>query len=229
MERRMDHNQAMRSQTCEKYLLGELSPQLREAYEEHYFSCQECALHLRTASQLLGAARQILAAQPAIAAAVAAGPSAGGFAWLKLSIAVPTFAALLLFIGYQNFVTIRHYKQPSSPNILPMYSLIAGNTRGDQGLVFTVAPNQPLGLYVDVPANPSYSTYLLRLQDPSGAVVPLPSLTAAEAQKTQVITFNPARLAGNYALIISGLANPAGDPSAATELAHIQFSVVFKN
>ena len=225
----MDHNEAMHSQACEKYLLGELSPDFREAYEEHYFSCQECALHLRTTSQLLGATRQILAARPAAAAPVAARPSAGWLAWLKPSIVIPAFAALLLFIGYQNFVTVPHYKQLSSPAVLPMYSLIAGNTRGDQGLIFTVSPNRPFGLYVDLPADPSYSTYLLRLQDPSGAVAPLRSLTAAEAQKTQVVTFNPARLAGNYALIISGLTNPAADPSAATELARIQFSVVFRN
>lgn len=225
----MDHNEAMHSQACEKYLLGELSPEFREAYEEHYFSCQECALHLRTAAQLLGATRQILAAQPATAAPVAARPSAGRFAWLKPSIVIPAFAALLLFIGYQNVVTVPHYKQFSSPTVLPMYSLVAGNTRGDQGLVFTVSPKQPFGLYVDVPSDPSYSTYLLRLQDPTGAIASLRSLSAAEAQKTQVVTFNPDRLAGNYALIISGVANPAADRSAATELARIQFSVVFKN
>ena len=225
----MDHNEAMHSQACEKYILGELSPELREAYEEHYFSCQECALHLRTTTQLLGSTRQILAAQPATAAPVAARPPAGWLVWLKPSVAIPVFATLLLFIGYQNLVTIPHYQQSSSPTILPMYSLIAGNTRGEQGLVFTVSPNQPFGLYVDVPADPSYSTYLLRLQGPAGAIVPLRSLTAAEAQKTQVVTFSPARLAGNYALIISGLANPAADPSTTTELARIQFSVVFKN
>ena len=226
----MDHNEAMHSQACEKYLLGELSPELREAYEEHYFSCQECALHLRTTAQFLGATRQVLAAQTAtVDPSLATRPSAGWFTWLKPSIAVPVFAALLLFIGYQNFVAIPHYKQASSPTVLPMYSLIAGNTRGDQGLVFTVSPNQPFGLYVDVPADPSYSTYLLRLQDPSGAVVLLPSLSSAEAQKTQVVTINPGRRAGNYTLAISGLAKPSADPSAATELARIQFSVVFKN
>jgi hypothetical protein len=225
----MDHNEAMHSQACEKYLLGELSSELREAYEEHYFSCQECALHLRTTSQLLGSTRQLLAAQAATATPVTARPPAGWFAWLRPSIAIPVFAALLLFIGYQNFVTIPHYKQFSPPTVLPMYSLIAGNTRGEQGLVFTVFPNQPVGLYVDIPADPSYSTYLLRLQDPSGAVVPLRSLAAVEVQKTQVVTFNPAHLAGNYALIISGLANPTADPSTATELARIQFSVVLKN
>lgn len=225
----MDHNEAMHFQACEKYLLGELSPDLREAYEEHYFSCQECALHLRTTAQFLGASRQVLAAQPAAGTHVAARPSAGWFAWLKPAIAIPVFAALLLFIGYQNIVTIPQYKQASSPTVLPMYSLIAGNTRGDQTLVFAVSPDQPFGLYVDVPADPSYSTYILRLRDPAGAITPLRSLTAVEAQKTQVLTLNPARQAGNYALIILGQANSAAGLSTPAELARIQFSVVFKN
>lgn len=226
----MDHHDAMHSQACEKYLLGELSSELREAYEEHYFSCQECALHLRTTAQFLGAARQVLAAQPATAGSqVASRPSAGWSSWLKPSIAIPVFAALLLFIGYQNFVTIPQYKQASSPTVLPMYSLIAGNTRGGQSLIFTVSPDQPFGLYVDVPADPSYSTYVLRLQSPSGATTPLRSLTAAEAQKTQVIALNPARQAGNYALIILGQTNSAAGSSTPAELARIQFSVVFRN
>src|SRR5436189_6090277 len=71
MERNlMDHDQAVKSQVCEKYLLGELSPELRNAFEEHYFSCVECAMQLRTAAELIGASQQILARAPAIAAKV---------------------------------------------------------------------------------------------------------------------------------------------------------------
>ena len=66
----MDHDQAVKSQVCEKYLLGELSPELRNAFEEHYFSCVECAMQLRTAAELIGASQQILARAPAIAAKV---------------------------------------------------------------------------------------------------------------------------------------------------------------
>ena len=39
----MDHEEAMWLQAAEKYVLGELAEELREAYEEHYFDCQECA------------------------------------------------------------------------------------------------------------------------------------------------------------------------------------------
>jgi len=110
-----------------------------------------------------------------------------------------------------------------------MYSLISANTRGDQGLVFSVAPGEPFGLYVDVPAEPAFSTYLLRLQDPSGASSPLRSLTAQEAQKTQVVTVQPGKRSGKFTLVISGITASGADASSAKELARLQFSVEMKN
>jgi hypothetical protein len=35
----MDHLEAKRIQAAEKYVLGELTPALRDEYEEHYFDC----------------------------------------------------------------------------------------------------------------------------------------------------------------------------------------------
>ena len=46
----MDHNEAVQQMATEKYLLGELPPELREAFEEHFFDCPECAMDLRTAA-----------------------------------------------------------------------------------------------------------------------------------------------------------------------------------
>ena len=39
----MDHTQAISEKMTEKYLLDELTPQLRENFEEHFFDCLECA------------------------------------------------------------------------------------------------------------------------------------------------------------------------------------------
>jgi len=226
----MDHQLAVKSQACEKYLLGELSPELRDAYEEHYFSCTVCAMQLREATELIAASKLILAENPQAAPVPA---SAEGFTawwrWFRPSIAIPAFAALLLFVGYQNFVTIPHLQQSASPRVLPMYSLISANTRGDQGLVFSVAPGEPFGLYLDVPADPAFSTYLLRLQGPSGASSPLRSLTALEAQKTQVVTVQPGKRSGKFTLVISGITAPGADASSAKELARLQFLVEMKN
>ena len=225
----MDHHQAVKSQVCEKYLLGELSPELRDAYEEHYFSCAECAMQLRSAAELIGAGQQILARTPAIGAKVHGAPKPGGwFKWLQPAIAIPVFASLLLLVGYQNFVTIPHLKQAVSPRVLPMFSLISANTRGETAPEFVTRPDEPLGLYVDVPADATYSTYDIRLEDPNGKTIPLRSLSYAEAQKTQVFVVNPGKTAGRYSLIIFGRAK-SEQGTAATELARLQFTVVFSS
>jgi hypothetical protein len=226
----MDHNQALESQACERYLLGELAQTERDAYEEHYFSCSDCAEQLRTAADFLGASREIFAASPTPRPSMdSARTGLGWLVWLKPAYAIPAFAVLLFFIGYQNFVTIPTYKRAASPQVLPMHSLITANTLGDGSLNFSVSPNQPFGLYVDAPYDPAYSTYLLTLVAPSGLTTSLRSLSAAEAQKTQIITINPGNQAGKYTIVVSGLAAPNADPSSAKELARLQFTVAFPN
>jgi hypothetical protein len=221
----MDHNEALQSQACEKYLLGELSPALRDAYEEHYFSCRECALELHTAADFLGASREIFAQTPAASPAQQLIPTRRWFAWLKPVFALPAFAVLLLFIGYQNFVTIPEYKQAVAPRVLPMHSLIAGNTRGREGLVFSATPNEPIGLYIDVPADAAYATYLLRLEDPTGKSSLLRSVSSDQAQNTQVVILSPDSRAGKYTIVISGVATGSPTGSSAEELARLQFTI----
>ncbi len=46
----MDHSEAVRMRAAEKYVLGELSPVLREEYEEHFFVCVACALDVKAAA-----------------------------------------------------------------------------------------------------------------------------------------------------------------------------------
>src|SRR5579859_7140734 len=40
---RMNHEEAIRMMGTEQYLLNELSPELREQFEEHFFDCGICA------------------------------------------------------------------------------------------------------------------------------------------------------------------------------------------
>ena len=58
----MDHNEALRQQAAEKYVLGELPPTLRDEYEEHYFECEECAEDVRAAAEFVDNVRAVLRA-----------------------------------------------------------------------------------------------------------------------------------------------------------------------
>jgi hypothetical protein len=224
----MDHDLAVKSQACEKYLLGELSPELRDAYEEHYFSCAECATQLRIAAEVISAGQQIFAETPAPAVLEHTMPELGIWSrWLRPAFAIPVLAGLLLAVGYQNLVIIPRLKESQSPRVLPMFSLIAANTRGERTPQFVARPDEPIGLYVDVPADPAYSAYDIRLQDPTGKTTPVRSISYAEAQKTQVVILNPDTRPGNYVIVISGRAASGEATAAAKELARLQFAIEF--
>src|SRR5947209_7448790 len=53
----MNHEEAMKAQTTERYLLGDLPENERDAFEEHYFECAICADDLRSGSAFVDAVR----------------------------------------------------------------------------------------------------------------------------------------------------------------------------
>ena len=79
-------------------------------------------------------------------------------AFLRPSFAVPVFALLLLFAGYQNLIVIPHLKSaaPSAvPQTLPSYSLLTADSRGGEPLAINVPANKSFSLYIDIPPKSS--------------------------------------------------------------------------
>src|SRR5215472_16506480 len=64
-DRTMDHNEAVRQNASERYLLDELDPELRDQFEEHLFDCQDCALDVRAGAMFVEQTKIILS-EPAI-------------------------------------------------------------------------------------------------------------------------------------------------------------------
>lgn len=115
----MDHAEATRIQATSRYLLGELPPSEADAFEEHYFSCRECAEELKIETLFAENARAVFRDRANFAPATSASrPQAGPGWWerLRAGMAVPFAAALatagclLGVIGFQNLVTIPHLK-----------------------------------------------------------------------------------------------------------------------
>jgi hypothetical protein len=228
----MDHNEAIQLQAAVKYVLGELSPVQRDDYEEHYFDCAECAVDIKALATFADTTREVLRQEKASQLAKDLVPARGGWLrWLQPVVAVPAFAALLLMLGYQSFVSVPHWKtlatQSAAPRVLPMFSLITANTRSSDSLAFRVPQGEPFGLYIDVPTDAAYQAYLLRLVDPKGQSRTLRALSYEEAQKTQVVEVNPDRSPGAYQIGVLGLSNKESDPGKAAILATMKFSVEF--
>ena len=62
----MDHSQALRLHAAEKYLLGELAPEVREQFEEHYFECEECANDVKAGAAFIDCARVSFKGSPGL-------------------------------------------------------------------------------------------------------------------------------------------------------------------
>jgi hypothetical protein len=104
----MDHLQAVNTLAMERYLLEEMPQPERDSFEEHYFSCPECAEDARTAAAMCDGAASGLARTDA-GTTTSRKPGVLPFrpatrpGW-RSSVALPWAAAALLAIGigYQN-------------------------------------------------------------------------------------------------------------------------------
>ena len=171
----MDHNEATQQMFAERYLLGELTPELRDAFEEHAFDCPECSVDLRAGATFIGAAKAEL---PKIAEASAAMPKPAIIrpakkkmdwqAWLRPAFAIPVFAALLALIAYQNLDTIPALRKAASePSVLPSTAFHAG-TRGATHTSVEADRTQGAILSIDLPLESGYTSFAFDLYDPQG-------------------------------------------------------------
>jgi hypothetical protein len=92
----MDHETAVKLGASERYLLGELTGEDRDSFEEHFFMCPECAEDVRALTVFAANAKAVFR-EKATGPAPHAGLFSSGRA-LRLSAALN--AVLLLGLGY---------------------------------------------------------------------------------------------------------------------------------
>src|SRR5262245_3118106 len=95
----MDHQQAIKMHAAERYLLEELSEEERESFEDHYFSCTECADEVKAAFMFADNAKAVMAQWPARRAER---QRVNFWEWLR-PVLIPAMAVLLLgVVVYQS-------------------------------------------------------------------------------------------------------------------------------
>jgi hypothetical protein len=222
----MDHHQATQLAAVEKYLLDELTPELREEFEAHFFDCQECAFDLRATDAFVAAAKQELRVNPVNdSAAVKKSRSPLAMFWPS-AVAWSALAASLLIIAYQNLVLFPHVQtqvaELKAPEILPSLSLVGGNSRGGRLPVAAVRAGQPFLLSLDLPAEDHLSSYSCLLYSPSGSLlwrVEVAPQLAKDTISIRVPTIG--KQSGDFTLVIKGNKSDEG----ATDLARYRFTL----
>lgn len=224
----MDHSEAVKQMAAERYLLDELTPEERDAFESHLFDCPECALDLRAGAAFVDEAKiqlpDLIANLPASAPAdtkKAKDKAKDWFLWWRPAIAAAAFASLLAVVSYQNLVTYPALREAANqPRILP-WAPMHGETRGGGHLTLTADRKHgvalPVGLLGQMDAA-SYSSYSLDLLDPQGKLLWAGAVAAAGAGETVNQSYSleiPGAMLGNglFTVVVSGVA-PNGERTA---------------
>ncbi len=215
----MDHSEALQQMAAERYLLNELTPDTREAFEAHFFDCPECALDLRAGAAFV---KESKAQLPGLTGALPV-PSRSGnlrvkrewwLGWLQPAFAAPVFATLLLVLGYQNLVIYPALRASADqPRLLP-WAPLHGATRGGAAPTIDADRRHGVALPVELPMQPSmgaYASYSFDLYDPQGklawtGVAAAPAGDAGDNQRLSLVIPGAMIENGAYTVAVSGVA-----------------------
>jgi hypothetical protein len=217
----MDHNEAIQQMIVEKYLLDELSPETREEFEAHFFECRECAEDLRTSAVMIENFKAGLSQETVekpVRTPAPTGERSGWLAWLRPALVLPAVAILAGVIVYQNFVTYPQLKMTANvPQVLPWAS-VSVSARGANTPVITTRPGEGFLLFVNVPPDGRYSSYIAELRDPSGKVDWSLTIPANSDDSYPVHVPGAQRADGNYTLVVQGVSG-TGEKTAVGQAA----------
>lgn len=215
----MEHSEAVKQMAVERYLLKELTPEEREAFEEHVFDCPECALDLSAGAAFVDEAKVQLPAVTVTSPEPSPGTRKprtkwdGWFSWMRPAFAAPAFAALLLVLGYQNLVTFPALRSAADqPHLLPAVPL-HGATRGDERMTITADRSHGIALPFDFyrqPDSANYSSYAFDLYDPQGKLawtgaIPVPGGDQGSDERISLAIPGAMLQNGVYTIVVSGI------------------------
>lgn len=187
----------MSTLATERYLLGEMTDTERDSFEEHFFSCAECAEDVIAGDKM----REGVRAGLGWAGAPATGRKRP--AW-KPAVVIPWAAAasLMVVAGYESYQVTSIRRELASPMALTPLTLRAP-TRG-QELSVLATPGGVVTMAVDLGSNRFDDGLKYEIRSESGEVVgagdaPAP---APGAPLLLVIRSSTFRASGRYVLVL---------------------------
>jgi hypothetical protein len=209
----MEHSEALDMMATERYLLDEMIPGEREAFEAHFFGCAECAADVRDGRVLLDSGKALARekARPARPAP-------------QVWWAIAASLAFVAVISYQNFVTIPglHAEREAAmaPRVLHSLSLMTAGSRSEASTAVAVG-DQPFTLYFDVPPQQTFATYRCVIRGSGGGSRFTVPLSSSEARTSvQLLVPGGVLAGGDYDLVVEGLSG-----TQTVEIARYPFSI----
>jgi hypothetical protein len=216
--RMMEHEEAMKNLVAERYLLGELTENDRDAYDEHLFSCPVCFEQVGT--EFVGHLRRMGTEEPRPAVVQPVRPL-----FLRMFRPAPAFALIACLLAgatlYQN-MTIAMLK---APQVELRYQL-SEQSRGNSAVNIVQAPrNSRVRLVTEFRRPKEFASYEVQIQTPDGNIKhrfpfsPLPS-----EDKVEFSLYAGTLQTGKYVLVVQGK-----DGDSSQELARDSFTMQLRD
>ncbi len=200
----MDHNRAVENQAVERYLFGEMNEEERDSFEEHFFTCEECAEDVRASARFRANAREVLPEFPKAAAPARVKSS---IVWWRPPALAWATAALAIMVVYQAGIQVPGLKRQLQPRAIAPLALHS-STRGGESLPVVPVPDGLFTAYFDLPGQSGQSTYSCVLTDSHGKVVESFEAKLPKAGDTLEVLLNRNEMRpGRYTLTVRSAAD----------------------
>jgi hypothetical protein len=222
----MEHERAIQNLAVECYLLGQMTPEERETFENHYFECAVCAEDLRSASQFVEDAREIFASEGARPAPVRrVSKQRSGWNWIPqlqpqfaaVSVGLLAIVASIVFLGtIPSFQ--RRLNDASAPRIVTT-TFLRQQTRGEPASSTTISGEPAVFMFDPPESAPSEVRFVVKSTDGRALL----QLSGKISGHGEPITLSIPKLdlpAGSYALVVMSAA------ADGQELGQYPFTVV---
>lgn len=195
----MNHDDAMNSMAAERYILDELEPSERDAFEEHFFECTMCADDVRDSAKFAAGVRTSDARVKVLPAA--------RFNWW--AVAASVFAAAL---GYQSLVVVPQMRmamnkqtQPAPVMRLAAETVVLEPQSRGTSVRVTVRRDEAVPFTVAIPNSDPHALYICEILDDANHVRASVRVPGEEASDPVPLVVPPGRLfSGDYKLVIRG-------------------------
>ena len=197
----MEHAEAAATNASERYLLGEITAAEGDAFEEHFFDCAFCADDVRVGASFLDGGRRLVREdeQPPLAPVVPIAARRRTWNWIPLAAS----AAILLVPLNVALMTRNRTSGPAAVLATQHQQVLTSQTRGAAGTVVTLPKDRDTVVWIEVPGEPAYERYELRVLRTDGSVVLMQPVTSEEALEALGVVL---REPGTYDVVILGIA-----------------------
>jgi len=194
----MEHEFAVANHAVERYLMGEMSVEERDAFEDHYFTCDTCSADVRLTSRFIANAKAVWREEAAAPAKLSV------MDWLRAKWLSPALvavaAAAVAVIAFQNAVVIPAL---NAPRALPALALDLTS----RASLPRLGPADPLHFLV-APERPANAELVwVELSTDSGKTLRSGSVPAPKAQQPVDIYFPGTLKPGRYIITIRSFLN----------------------